>query len=86
MIKVKFSMLVFQEGQLDEEVETPTYSFSDWIKCAKAIVGFSAFNNNYRLNPALWAIESQQEIMPPSVKKGIGSETYLIINKVVPVE
>ena len=86
MINMRFKMLVFQNGQLDEEVETADHSFQDELDLAKAMAGFAAMQTAVRVHSQVMPHHQPKGstiIHPPPVRLGLGPDTILIISEVI---
>lgn len=86
-MRCKFKILVFQNGALDEEVESGVHEFSDGIDLGNEMARFAAMNSSVRTLPAVRGlITPRTRIQEPRINKGLGPATYLIIKEVVHVE
>lgn len=84
-MKCKFKILVFQNGELDEEVETKVHEFPDAITLGNEMAKFAAVNSAVRFHQAIREIE-MPKIQEPFISQGLGPETYLIIKEVIPCQ
>ena len=84
-MRCKFKILVFQNGTLDEEVETAVHEFADGIELGNEMAKFAGMNTNVRLDPAVRSIGTTR-IQEPRIDKGLGPATYLVIKEVISVD
>lgn len=83
--RYKFLVLVFQDGKLDEEVETPVYEFDSEEALAAGLITFAAQNSRVALEAMdLWS--GKITIFPPSARQGLGPATTLVIKEVIRVK
>jgi len=85
--RYKFLVLVFQNGKLDEEVETPVYEFESEEALAAGLVAFAAQNSRVATDSRVMDLWSGKlTIFPPSVRRGLGPDTTLVIKDVIRVK
>lgn len=85
----KFCFLVFQDGEFDEEVETPVREFESEEALLACIIAFAAQSSSVAVHSAavqnLWA-DGKLSIYPPITRRGLSSTTTLIIKEVIRVD
>jgi hypothetical protein len=84
MLRVIFTILVYQSGKLDEIVQTDVHEFPGSQELANALVVFAARQSKNFFDTTvreLW-INKRDAIKWPKVDKGLGPETNLIISNI----
>lgn len=83
MIRVLFTILVFQFGKLDETVKTSVHEFFGLGELADALFVFTAMNNPRACDPDIRKIwMNSKKIQEPFIRQGLGPDTTLIIKEV----
>lgn len=85
MLRYKFVFLVFQNGRLDQEIET-ILSYETPEALTAALLAHAAQQSRVNLSPLVMPLYSDGNVpMPGPVRQGFGPETALVIKSVVPV-
>ena len=83
MLRVIFTMLVYQAGRLDETVKTDVHEFSGPQELADALFVFAAMQSSRACDSDIRPIwMNQPKIQEPSIREGLGQDTTLVISNV----
>ena len=75
-------MLVFQDGKLDEEVETGAHYFKNGVELGNSMARFAAMNQRITTED-IGGDERATQILEPRIARGIGPKTVLVIKEVI---
>ena len=84
-MRLKIKLLIFQEGEMDEEVEIEQ-EFPNLTDILEALKHFAARESAMSLKPQVLEIWSDgPKINLPASKQGYGPMTNLVIKEITPV-
>lgn len=85
MFSYKFTFLVFQQGKLDEELDT-VITFESHEGLMAALIAHAALQSAERFSPLVSVLYNSGNVpMPGPVRQGLGPATVLVIKSIVEI-